>query len=167
MDNSSFLAHIAENGRKQTVEEHLNGTARRCADFASEFGAETFGKMAGLAHDIGKFSLPFQNRLYGGERVDHSTAGAIECAKVDALMAACCVAGHHGGLADFGNLLTDQPGDPTFVGRLKRGIQGSIPPYTWNGELPKTSPEPDFQNDDFLRSFWTRMQGDDGQAQFI
>ena len=157
MDSPEFLAHIAEDGRKQTVQAHLDGTAERSAAFASDFGAEDFGRLVGQAHDIGKTSLPFQKRLDGGPKVNHSTAGAIECAKMDELLSACCVIGHHGGLPDFGNLVTDQPGDPTFVGRLKRGIQGDIPPYTWNGRLPEVLPEPDFRNDDYLRSLWTRM----------
>lgn len=157
MDSPIFLAHIAEGDRKQTVADHLNGTAQRSATFAADFGATNFGRLVGQAHDIGKASQPFQKRLNGGPKVDHATAGAIECAKIDALMAACCVAGHHGGLPDFGNLTTDRPGDPTFVGRLKRGIDGGIPPYTWNGRLPQVPPEPDFQNDDYLRSLWTRM----------
>lgn len=157
MDSPEFLAHIAEDGRKQTVQAHLDGTAERSAAFASDFGAEDFGRLVGQAHDIGKTSLSFQKRLNGGLKVNHSTAGAIECAKMDELLSACCVIGHHGGLPDFGNLVTDQPGDPTFVGRLKRGIQGDIPPYTWNGRLPEVLPEPDFRNDDYLRSLWTRM----------
>ena len=157
MDSPEFLAHIAEDGRKQTVQAHLDGTAERSAAFASDFGAEDFGRLVGQAHDIGKTSLSFQKRLNGGPKVNHSTAGAIECAKMDELLSACCVIGHHGGLPDFGNLVTDQPGDPTFVGRLKRGIQGDIPPYTWNGRLPEVLPEPDFRNDDYLRSLWTRM----------
>lgn len=157
MDSPEFLAHIAEDGRKQTVQAHLDGTAERSAAFASDFGAEDFGRLVGQAHDIGKTSLSFQKRLDGGPKVNHSTAGAIECAKMDELLSACCVIGHHGGLPDFGNLVTDQPGDPTFVGRLKRGIQGDIPPYTWNGRLPEVLPEPDFRNDDYLRSLWTRM----------
>ena len=157
MDSPVFWAHIAEDNRKQTVEDHLNGTAERSAAFAADFGAADFGNLVGQAHDIGKTSQPFQKRLNGGPKVDHATAGAIECARIGALMAACCVAGHHGGLPDFGNPVTDQPGDSTFVGRLKRGIQGGIPPYTWNGRLTKVSAEPDFQNDDYFRSLWTRM----------
>lgn len=157
MDSPVFLAHIAEGNRKQTVADHLNGTAQRSAAFAADFGAADFGRLVGQAHDIGKYSQSFQKRLSGGPKVDHATAGAIECAKINALMSACCVAGHHGGLPDFGSRDTDQPGDPTFVGRLKRGIVGGIPPYTWSGMLPQVPPEPDFQNDDYLRSLWTRM----------
>lgn len=157
MNGSEFLAHIAQDGRTQTVEEHLNGTAKRSAAFAADFGAADFGRLVGQAHDIGKTSQAFQKRLNGGLRVDHATAGAIECAKINAAMSACCVAGHHGGLSDYGNQAADQPGDSTFIGRLKRGILGGIPPYAWNGSLPKVPPEPDFQNDDYLRSLWTRM----------
>ena len=151
-----FLAHISEDGRTQTVEAHLNGTAEKSAAFAAEFGAKDFGKLVGQAHDIGKNSQSFQKRLQGGPKVDHATAGAIECAKQNALMAACCVAGHHGGLLDFGNLITDQPGDATCVGRLNKGIGGGIPAYSWNGQLPHLL-EPDFQEDDYVRSLWTRM----------
>lgn len=152
-----YLAHISNDGRIQTVEEHLKGTAMRSAAFAEEFDAADFGKLVGLAHDIGKNSEAFQQRLRGGYRVDHATAGAIECAKMGASMSACCVIGHHGGLPDFGNIATDQPGDATCAGRLKKGISGGIPPYSWSGKLPKLS-EPSFpQGDDFLRSLWTRM----------
>ena len=34
-----YLAHIAENGREQTVKEHLDGTAKLCGGFAEAFGA--------------------------------------------------------------------------------------------------------------------------------
>ncbi len=153
----SYLAHISDDGSVQTVEEHLKGTAARSAAFAGEFGAADFGELVGLAHDIGKNSEPFQKRLRGGPKVDHATAGAIECAKIGAMMSACCVIGHHGGLQDFGNLVTDQPGDATCVGRLKKGIGGGIPKYFWHGKLPGLS-EPSFpQRDDFLRALWTRM----------
>lgn len=62
------------------MEEHLRGTAERCARFASRFGEEERGYMLGYAHDIGKCSAAFQKRLLGGAKVDHATAGALECA---------------------------------------------------------------------------------------
>lgn len=77
-----YYAHIRGDGTKQTVEEHLNGTGERCAIFASAFGEEARGRLLGHAHDIGKCSEAFQNRLLGGQKVDHATAGALECAKV-------------------------------------------------------------------------------------
>ena len=72
-----YLAHISEDSQEQTVLEHLTGTAELCAQFAAAFGAEGQGRLAGMAHDIGKYSDAFQARLRGApQKVDHSTAGA-------------------------------------------------------------------------------------------
>ena len=58
---SKWLAHLAvdEKGnvlREQTVLEHLNGTAERCAAFAAAFDAEDEGRKVGMLHDIGKYT---------------------------------------------------------------------------------------------------------------
>lgn len=149
-----YLAHIAPDGRQQTVEDHLKGTAELAAGFASQFGAEDHGRLVGLAHDIGKYSQEFQKRLHGGPKVDHATAGAIECAKLDCLWDACAVIGHHSGLPDFGNLNIDQSGDPTFCGRIKHGIAGGIPPY----RNPLSLEKPGEGSADLLTlSYWIRM----------
>ena len=86
-----YYAHIREDGRKQTVEQHLEGTAERCALFASAFGEENRGKLLGYAHDIGKTSQEFQKRLLGGPKIDHATAGALECAKEEKYYSKFCV----------------------------------------------------------------------------
>lgn len=151
-----YLAHIAEDGRTQTVEEHLAGTARRSRAFAAEFGAGDYGELVGSAHDIGKMSREFQERLRGGKKVDHASAGALECARMDQMLAALCVAGHHSGLADFGNPATDRAGDPTFIGRLHKALDGRIPDYFWQGQLKEPAGGPEFE-DDFALSFWVRM----------
>ena len=151
-----FYAHVCEDGRKQTVEEHLRGTAEQCARFASRFGEAERGALLGFAHDIGKASREFQKRLEGGPKVDHASAGAWECAKIGEMFAACCVAGHHGGLPDFGNLRSDPAGAPTLAGRLKKAQQKQIPQYDFSGALPAPGPDPKFQ-DKFTRSLWTRM----------
>ena len=151
-----YYAHIREDGKKQTVEEHQYGTAERCAAFAAAFGEEKRGRMLGYAHDIGKCSEEFQNRLLGGAKVDHATAGALECAKIREDLAACCVVGHHGGLPDFGNVKVDYPGAPTCIGRLKRGLRGGIPTYHWAGKLPAPGQLPVFE-DRFTQSLWARM----------
>ena len=39
---------------RQSVAEHLTGTAVLCGRFAGEFGAEDSGRLAGLTHDVGK-----------------------------------------------------------------------------------------------------------------
>lgn len=151
-----FYAHIREDGKVQTVEEHLRGTAERCARFASRFGEEERGYMLGYAHDIGKCSDAFQKRLLGGAKVDHATAGALECAKAGEDLMACCVVGHHGGLPDYGNPRVDYPGAPTCVGRLKKGLSGGIPSFCWDGTLPKPGKLPSF-HDLFSLSLWARM----------
>lgn len=134
----------------------MKGTAERCALFASAFGEERRGEILGWAHDIGKCSDEFQKRLMGGPKVDHATAGALECAKAGEDLAACCVVGHHGGLPNFGNPRVDYPGAPSCVGRLKKGMNGGIPACYWTGTLPKPGKLPAFR-DRFTVSLWTRM----------
>lgn len=137
-----FLAHISSDGRKQSVLEHLHGTAVKAAEFASAFGAEEQGQLAGMAHDIGKYSAAFQRRIQGAaEQVDHSTAGAAECAKINEPYAAFAVMGHHGGLPDGGSR-TDSIDSPTFSGRLQRAAKGKLADYSaWQSEihLPKAA----------------------------
>ena len=151
-----YCAHIRDDGTVQTVMEHLVGTAQLCASFAQRFGEEERGRLLGLAHDIGKCSDEFQRRLNGGPKVDHATAGALECAKIREDLMACCVVGHHSGLPDFGNTREDYPGAPTCIGRLKRGLRGGIPAYHWDEKIPAPGKPPAFQ-DRFTQTLWVRM----------
>ena len=151
-----YCAHIRDDGAVQTVVEHLTGTAQRCAAFASAFNEEERGELLGYAHDIGKCSEEFQRRLLGGPKVDHATAGALECAKIREDLMACCVVGHHGGLPDFGNPREDYPGAPTCIGRLKKGLSGGIPAYHWDEKIPAPGRPPAFQ-DRFTQALWVRM----------
>ena len=151
-----YCAHIRDDGAVQTVMEHLVGTAQLCASFAQRFGEEERGRLLGLAHDIGKCSDEFQRRLNGGPKVDHATAGALECAKIREDLMACCVVGHHSGLPDFGNTREDYPGAPTCIGRLKRGLRGGIPAYHWDEKIPAPGKPPAFQ-DRFTQTLWVRM----------
>lgn len=101
-----------------TGKGHLERVAELAAEFAGKFGAAEWGRIAGLWHDLGKFSAEFQDMLLranGHEahletqpsRVDHATAGAQHASKnctshggkVGDLIA-YCIAGHHAGLAD-------------------------------------------------------------------
>ena len=136
MEAPPFLAHISDDGRTQTVLAHLQGTAALAKKFAGTFGGEAQAELAALAHDIGKYTWAFQKRLYGDPaRVDHSTAGAVECWRARQLFAAFAVAGHHGGLPNGGSL-TDGPEENTLLGRLKRGEMGYLEPYdAWEKEV--------------------------------
>lgn len=158
MPTPSYLAHISAAGQTQTVLEHLTGTAELCAHFAAAFGAEEQGRLAGLAHDIGKYSDAFQRRLQGGPVVDHATAGAVECQKIRQPYAAFAVAGHHGGLPDGGSR-TDTPDQATFLARMGRAVDGKLEPYTaWQQELSLPSPPlPTLDPGQSEGMFFTRM----------
>ena len=156
MTQQVYLAHIAPDGREQTVEEHLQGTAEFSGNFAAAFAETERGRLLGLAHDIGKYSEVFQKRLHGGPRVDHATAGALECAKIGEEAAACCVVGHHGGLPNFGNPRLDYPGAPTCAGRIRKAQAGGIPTYQWKGTLPRPGGKPAI-TDPYALFMWTRM----------
>ena len=122
-----FYAHITEDGRKQTVLDHLNETARLSESFAAD-NLKPYAGLIGRLHDIGKYSEAFQRRLEGGrERFEHSVCGAIELHKLekDVLskwllpMFEYCIAGHHTGLPDGGTIGDDENTD-TLQARLKR-----------------------------------------------
>jgi len=133
-----WLAHISGD-RRQNVEEHLEAVAALSSRFASAFGSPDQGYLVGLAHDIGKCSEEFQRRLCGGPIVDHSSAGAFECAKRNALWAACCVVGHHGGIPNLGNADFDTVETRSVYGRIKKALTNGIPDYECPVVLPSIS----------------------------
>ena len=150
------LAHLSSDGcRIQTVQEHLEGTAKLAADFARPFGGESQAWLAGLLHDIGKYSDDFQNRLEGNpKKVDHSTAGAKVALSLHQPEVAFSVAGHHGGLPD-GGAKSDPPEAPTLFGRQKKAVPSCD---DWRREI--TLPDahrPPLPKDGFSTSFYIRM----------
>lgn len=56
-----YLAHVRQDSDGSFVshdlEEHLRGVARLSEKFASAFGSAEWGSLAGLWHDLGKYSL--------------------------------------------------------------------------------------------------------------
>ncbi|MFR1507704.1 MAG: CRISPR-associated helicase Cas3' [Christensenellales bacterium] len=161
MNLNMLLAHGAtdEHPEGQSIEAHLKGTGELAETFAAEFGAAANGKLCGLAHDIGKYSDEFQLRLRGGKKVDHATAGAIECFKIKAAFEAVCVIGHHSGLPNVGHKDADTTESQTFFGRKLRAEQGGIPDYrkNWNGHiaLPQDYFRPSGRG--FATAFYIRM----------
>ncbi len=160
-----FVAHISDdNERSESVKEHLEAVSEMAAQFAEPFGASSWARVAGLAHDIGKYSEAFQHRiLHNGPKVDHSTAGAFELKNMTGGVLSYCVAGHHGGLPNGGTLV-DYGG--SLLGRLKGAEQGDIPNYqAFRSELMLPSPSSPAlhtlpkSNEDaaFTLSFLTRM----------
>ncbi len=158
MKKEEYIAHRTEDGRIQTVKTHLEGTAVLSEGFASAFNAAEWGRWAGLAHDIGKYSQPFQRRIRDPDhapRTDHSTAGAQEALRQGLAAAAYAIAGHHAGLPDGGSR-TDTADEPTLVGRSKRQVPDCS---AWRQDvtLPQISSLPFLGKDGFTDSFFTRM----------
>lgn len=128
--------------------EHLNEVARRAGAAADGFGAADWARLAGLWHDLGKYSAEFQHYIkkasgYDTEahiesvpgRVDHSTAGAIHAiGKFGAhgRILAYLIAGHHAGLPDWsaadsgGKALSVRLAQPELLDRV---LKQPLPPY--------------------------------------
>ena len=107
---------------------HLNKVAYWTAKFASEMfppdtaeakSAWDLGYLAGLWHDLGKFSREWQEYLKSKAdshtddttgKVDHSTAGAIftQSLKPCGELLSYLIAGHHAGLADGTKLFNER-----------------------------------------------------------
>ncbi len=127
-----FFAHRREGEDRenwQPLIEHLTKTAEMARDFGADANVAELAYIAGLIHDLGKYSDAFQKRLEGsGPKVDHSTAGAKELKallegkpqQVFAQLLAYPIMGHHAGLPDFGNE-TDLEGG-TVCARLKNKL---------------------------------------------
>lgn len=97
----------------EPLEEHLQAVAELAGEFAAKFGAREWGRVAGLWHDVGKYSHKFQAylltqngleaHLEQHSKVDHSTAGAQHAHRSIqpwGRLLAYVLAGHHAGLAD-------------------------------------------------------------------
>ena len=89
----------------EPLARHLTEVAGGAERRGRRFGAEALAELAGLVHDLGKYSPDFQARVRGAaKRADHSTAGAAWAAKYLpkkwGRLLAHVVAGHHAGLAD-------------------------------------------------------------------
>ena len=119
-DVDSYVAHISEDGRSESVDEHCRNVADLAAEFASVFTDSEQGRLVGFYHDYGKYSEAFQRRIHGfSETVDHSSLGAYLCYQKSQIPAAFAVMGHHSGLLDLGSR-TDVPLFPSFWGRINK-----------------------------------------------
>lgn len=119
-----YIGHTSEDGRKQLLLDHLNGTAKLCRENANGFLTD-MAEFIGKIHDIGKYTAAFQQRINGAEniRVEHAICGAKEVAKSPPKsylpMIEYCIAGHHSGLPD-GGTRADGEEESTLHGRMKR-----------------------------------------------
>ena len=160
-----YIAHLNEE-RTQTLKDHLCGTAELAGHFAGRFGKSDWGYACGMLHDIGKYSLAFQDKIKNNSnrQVDHSTAGAKACFEKGGMYSfmSYCIAGHHSGLPNYGS--SSDPGNaPTLQGRKKKHIEDCdaykseihIPEIKTLPFDPKNSPDPDFSLSVFIRMLYS------------
>jgi len=101
-DLNQLLAHSAnQEGKTQSLIDHLKNVAKIAKEFADKFGAGELAYMAGLWHDLGKATPEFQSVLSGNSTAkppEHKSVGAIISKDQDADYLAFIISGHHGGL---------------------------------------------------------------------
>lgn len=139
-----YIAH-----KDQSLIDHLQGVADKCRGNADKIGCGDYGELLGLLHDLGKYSIIFQNYIrsavddldpdqdeefintseYKG-KIDHSTSGAqflwrklaerTVSEKFLAQILSLCLVSHHSGLIDC--LHSDNDGTvDSFTRRIEKG----------------------------------------------
>ncbi len=100
-------AHSANvNGDRQSLRDHLLGTAALARRFGAEFQAADAAYTVGLLHDVGKVSEAWQRRLMAmeagvkAEQVDHKHLGAWLSRRAVGSAGVFTIEGHHGGIPD-------------------------------------------------------------------
>ena len=152
------LAHVRCDGETfalHDLNEHLRGVGKLAEAYAQVFGSGDWARVAGVWHDLGKYSAEFQQRIKSvsgydtaahleGQpgRVDHSTAGAQYAVAQFGLygrILAYLIAGHHAGLPDWhageggGGALKIRLDDKSH---LQRALSQSIPPEILSQRKP-------------------------------
>ncbi len=117
-----FISRVSNDYREQQTVDHLKETAAYACMLGAKFNLSAFANVAGMLHDMGKYSNAFNQYLKASDQskkeglvapprgsVVHATQGAKYvyetslCEKelrLPAEVVAICIAGHHGGLMD-------------------------------------------------------------------
>lgn len=171
---NKYFAHSGTRSDKsdwQTLKDHLHSVAEVAEQNSRYFNANKLSYLAGLLHDLGKYTPEFQARLEGSpNKVDHATAGAKVAAEILpppwSNLIAYAIAGHHAGLA---NGTGEGDGRRALKERLNLQFGRELPLLdnkTWKSELaipaieslsPQISPNPDIDVQGFQYAFLIRM----------
>ena len=119
MKNNAIFAHSIKDQpveKWHLLDDHLQKVAEIAADFANTFNADSWGKITGEYHDIGKALPEWQAYLrhvngivdeyskhYRG-KIPHAIHGSRKLfsgSKDAGKLLAYCIAGHHGGLSNW------------------------------------------------------------------
>jgi CRISPR-associated endonuclease/helicase Cas3 len=157
-----FIAHRRKSGECQTLADHLLEVSELVGRFSAKIELSLPGRLIGLLHDLGKYSLDFQQYLCSAVgileqdidenyvdprakkgKIDHSTAGAqtlwqelSQRGRIESAMGqilAVCIASHHSGLIDC--LAVD--GTDHFSTRMHKSDRQSHRSEAW-GKADKT-----------------------------
>lgn len=112
-----YIARFSEAGEEQALIDHLTGVGKKMLSLADN---DAFSEITGMVHDIGKYSVAFQEYIRSDSdenKPDHSSAGAQwilsllsrraeqiadeeiqRLVKLIASIISHCVVGHHSGL---------------------------------------------------------------------
>lgn len=160
-----YIGHRRKQGEYQALREHLANVSKLAGRFGATFQSEAHAQRIGTLHDAGKYSAAAQRRMADPEhtpKVDHSTAGAtIALEHCKDYPGALAIAGHHGGMPDFGGRMSS-PGDSTLLGRVKKDLSGQYDYATFWQEntIDKGNLTPQWllgRINPFAAQFYTRM----------
>lgn len=137
-----YIAHIRENDHAiQTVQEHLLQVATLARYYGSTIGFGAHAELAGLLHDMGKYTLAFTTYIQNAvihnvvstTKIDHSTAGAKylyerfyhgkDEQKFVVEIVGMAILSHHSGLQNFVQL------DLSQSDYIRRVVEKDLPYY--------------------------------------
>ncbi len=143
VDHRQFHAHSTSSTDRsdwQGLQAHLLGVAELAAANAAVFDGQAMAWVAGALHDLGKYTLKFQDRLAGREpALDHATWGAHVAQSTYPQLGSVLaygIAGHHAGLANGAAGLEDQARTP-LQARLAPDALAQLAPLldAWRSEI--------------------------------
>lgn len=163
-----YYAHSLEGkppAHWQPLEEHLKNVARLAADFARPFGGEEWAYLAGLWHDLGKYSNAFQAKLFAENGIEkgfvgpagkvvHSEAGghfaSLKGWKGADRVLSWLIMCHHTGLTDFSpdnigaKALKPKMRNPERSGQIIQSVPPQIANQTKPSQIIPSGADPAF-----------------------